>query len=700
MTERSRSSLDALLAPRSVAIIGASDDPSRVGGRPLRYAKAAGFRGGIYPINPKRDIIQGLRGYPSIDDVPEVPDVAIVAVPAAHVIATVEACAAKGVSAVILFSAGFAEAGPAGAADQARLGEIAAETGMRILGPNCLGVYNSESGFYATFSATFEDGFPSPGGIAITSQSGAYGSHLSIQAMRRNMPVRHWITTGNECDVELAECIAWMVDAPDVSVIAAYAEGVRDGEGLLRALEAARCAGRPVIFIKVGSSEIGAQAAQSHTAALAGSDAVYDAVLRQYGAFRAGSAEEMLDVTEAAALGTLPRGRRFGIMTISGGAGIQMADAAAEYGLYVTPMPEAAQKRITDAFPFAAPRNPVDITGNLYNQPELVSLGLDAMLTDGDYDSIIAFFTFAAASESVGQLILDTFADAKRRYPDRVLGVVMIGPPEVALRFRDAGILVFEDATRSVRTVAALTRLAEGHRAPPPVETAPSRVSLPHGPLGERQALEVLGAAGIPVIDSRLATDAEGAAAAATAVGFPVAMKIASPDLAHKSDIGGVALALADADAVRAAFHTMMGQVAAARPDAALDGVLVAPMLTDGVECILGVSRDPVFGPVVMFGLGGIFVEVLEDVSFRRAPIDAEQARAMIAETRGAKLLAGVRGQPPADVDALAEALAALSQFAAAHTNDVESVDLNPVLVRAAGQGVVALDALIVRRTS
>jgi len=700
MNSKPRSSLDPLLAPTSVAIIGASDDRARIGGRPLHYTHSAGFEGPIYPVNPKRDVIQGLKGYASIDDVPEAPDVAIIAVPAAHVIATVEACAAKGVKAVILFSAGFAEAGEAGAAEQDRLGGIADRTGMRILGPNCLGSYNSAIGFYATFSASFEDGYPTPGGIAIASQSGAYGSHLSIQAMRAGLPVRHWITTGNEGDVELAECIHWMVEAPDVSVIAAYAEGVRDGDGLLAAMEAARRAGRPIVFIKVGASEVGAQAAKSHTASLAGADAVYDAVLRQYGAYRAASAEEMLDVAQAVASGTLPLGRKLGIMTISGGAGIQMADAADEYGLEVSPMPEAAQKRITDVFPFAAPANPVDITGNLYNQPELVPLGLETMLVDGGYDSILAFFTFGASARATTDLIFDTFADAKRRYPDRVLGVCIIGSAELAQRYRDAGILVFDDATRAVRTVAALADLADGHRRPPPVQVVPASAPLPAGPLGERQALEILGAAGIPVVETRLATDADGAAQAAAELGFPVVLKVASPDILHKSDIGGVVLGLEDEAAVRDAFEAITARVAAAQPEAAVEGVLVAPMHSGGIECIMGTSHDPVFGPVVMFGLGGIFVEVLEDVSFRRAPIDVGEAHSMIAETKGAKLLAGVRGAASADIDALADALAALSQFAAAHADAVESIDLNPVLVRDVGQGLVALDALIVRRSS
>ena len=285
-------------------------------------------------------------------------DLAVIAVSAHKAIASLEECAAKGVNAAVVFSSGFAETGDTGRALQDRLTEIARASGMRILGPNCLGIYNSAIGFFATFTATLENGLPKPAGVGLVSQSGAYGSHVSLLAIRRGIGIRYWITTGNECDVELGECIACLASDRDIRVIVAYAEGVRDGDTLLNALTLARNARKPVVFMKVGQTSIGAQAAASHTAALAGSDAVYDSVLRQFGAYRAGDTEELVDVTYACGLGVLPKGPRIGFLTVSGGVGIQMADTAIAAGLDVAPMPELAQARMKALLPYATTRNP------------------------------------------------------------------------------------------------------------------------------------------------------------------------------------------------------------------------------------------------------------------------------------------------------------------------------------------------------
>ena len=308
MTKTVRRPLQALLDPKSIAIIGASDDPARIGGRPIKYMLEAGFAGPIYPINPKRETVQGLKCYPSIADTPTAPDCAIIAVPAPIVVETIEACAAKGVGAAVIFSSGFAEMGEEGAAMQARLTEISHETGIRLLGPNCLGTFNAHSGWFATFSSSLELGFPEPGPVAIVSQSGAYGSHAFAVARARGVHTSYVVTTGNECDVEVSECIAYMAELPGVKVIIAYAEGVRDGEGLRDALAIARRNKKPVIFMKVGRTEIGAKAAASHTASLAGSDAIYDALFKQYGVYRVGSTDEMLDVAYACQQGLFPDG--------------------------------------------------------------------------------------------------------------------------------------------------------------------------------------------------------------------------------------------------------------------------------------------------------------------------------------------------------------------------------------------------------
>ena len=693
-----RSDLTALLKPQSVAIVGASDDPGRIGGRPLRYLIEFGYAGSIYPVNPGRQTVQGLPSFANVSAIPGPVDLAVIAISADKAIASLEECAAKGVNAAVVFSAGFAETGDAGRTLQNRLTEIARASGMRILGPNCLGIYNSAIGFFATFTATLENGLPKPVGVGLVSQSGAYGSHVSLLAIRRGIGVRYWITTGNECDVELGECIAYLAVDPDIDTIVAYAEGVRDGEGLLKSLSLARSMGKPVVFMKVGKTPIGAQAAASHTAALAGSDSVYDSVLRQFGAYRAGDTEELLDVTYACSLGVLPKGPRIGLLTVSGGVGIQMADAAVAVGLDVAPMPETAQARMKTLLPYAATRNPVDATAQVFNDPELIDAYLDIMLESGKYDAIVAFLTFVAAAESMVVPVRRAIEKAHAKYPDRLLVLVIVAPDDIIRRYEDAGCLVFEDPTRAVRAVAALHRIQQGFDTPPAtmgtisVETA----ALPDGPMSEQASKNLLASAGLPVIEGRLAESASEAVDAAREFGFPVVLKVASADIAHKTEVDGIRLGIDSAEAIVEAFGALTDGVKRQRPEARLDGVLVSPMVSGGVETILGVHRDPVFGPVVMFGLGGVLVEVLDDVSFRVAPFDEEEAKRMVSELKGRAILEGTRGKGPYDLPALFTALARLSQFAAAHGDAIESIDVNPFLVRPEGQGAIALDALIV----
>ncbi|MDA1093047.1 MAG: acetate--CoA ligase family protein [Acidobacteria bacterium] len=694
----STDSLTALLEPNSVAIIGASDNPTRIGGRPLHYTKDAGFSGAIYPVNPNRDTVQGLPAFASIGDVPGPVDTAIVAVPASTVVATAEDCASAGVKAIVIFSAGFAEMGEEGQRRQAALSRIASSTGMRIVGPNCLGVYNPEHGFFGTFTTTFEAGRPQTGRVGVVSQSGAYGAHLSLLATRRGIGIRFWVTTGNECDVTVAETIGWLANHPDVSVIVAYAEGIRDRDRLFAALALAHERRKPVIFQKVGRTEIGAAAVRSHTASLAGSDAVYEGVFRQFGVYRATSTEEMLDVAYAASFGTFPSSRRVGLVSISGGVGVQMADEAVQRGLDVTPMSEAAQAKLKAVLPFGSPRNPVDITAHAFNDPGLVGTNLDVMLAEGTYDSIVAFFTYVAAAESMVGPISDSMRTAKAAHPECLLVLSIVGPREVVARYEEAGCPVFEDPTRAVRAVDALSGFSQSFARPLSDVTLPQRPTrpLPAGPIGEMVAKQLFAEAGVATVNERLCVTADDAVSAADALGFPVALKIASPDIPHKTDIGGVVLGLNSADEVRDAFDAVTRRARMAAPDAQIDGALVSRMVTGGVETIMGVQQDPTFGPVVMFGLGGVLVEVLKDVAFRVAPFDVAEAHRMMRELRGFPLLEGVRGRPRGDIAATASALAALSRFAAAHQDDLESAELNPVVVLPEGQGLVALDALIV----
>lgn len=694
----SSASLDHLFRPNSVAILGASDDATRISGRPVRYLIEGGFRGGIYPVNPNRETVQGLKAYKSLADLPEVPDIALLAVPAGLTEQAVRDCVEKGVKGAVIFSAGYAESGEEGLAIQGRIASIAREGGLRLLGPNCLGIFNPQIGFYGTFTQSLDRDMPKPGPLGIVSQSGAYGSHIAYLARERGIGINFWITTGNEADVDVAESLQWMAAQPDVKVIMAYVEGIRDGARFRAALELARRNHKPIVMMKVGRSAIGAKAASSHTASLAGSDAIYDALFRQYGVHRATTTEEQIDVAYACARGIFPKGNKLGVVTLSGGAGVLISDAAERHGLDVAPMPAEAQKTLKTLLPFASVENPVDTTAQALNDMNLLARNMEVILEDGGYDVLLGFFSTVPNTRTLSGPLRDAIAKGCARFPDRLIAMSMIGDPDVVAAYETKGFLVFEDSDRAVLALAALTRFATAFDRVSTAATVVPATPIGAAALSEHAAKALLGKAGIPFLDERLTASAQEAGEAADAIGYPVVMKIVSPDIEHKTEIGGVLVGLSDRAAVEAGHATLLARAAQHRPDAAIEGVLVAPMAGKGVETIIGVSRDPVFGPAVMFGLGGVHVEVLKDVTFRLAPFARDEAMRMIDGIRGRALLAGVRGAAPSDVDALADVLVRISQFAAAHADDIETIDLNPVLVLPAGEGVVALDALVVPR--
>lgn len=689
-----RNSLDALFRPKSIAVIGASGTPTKIGGVPVAHLKRYGYRGEIFPINPQYETIQDLRAYKSVKDVGKEIDLAIVAVPAAVALdALTEAADAK-VKAVVLFTSGFAEIGEAGARVQQQIGELSRKSGMRILGPNCLGVMSGESAVYATFSPVATTGVAKVGSIGLVSQSGAFGGFAYSLARERGLGLSHWVTTGNEVDIELADCLDWLVDDDATRVILAYMEGCRGGPKLIRTLAKARAARKPVVIMKVGRTELGAAAAASHTAALAGADSIYDAVFKQYGVWRAGTIEEAFDVAYAVSVAGVARGKSIGMLTVSGGAGVMMADAAASLGLDAKPMPEAAQKQILARIAFASARNPVDVTGQVTSDQEVMPLAYRLMLEDGGYDSMVVFQS-AAGLSARGPELVQQAVDMRAKYPDRVFAVSSLFTPELHRKLDEGHVLAFADPSRAVRAIAALASYA-GNAAATAKPAALPKVDLPRGTLSEAGALASLQAAGIPVMLHRVAINAGDAVAAAESFGFPVVAKIVSPDILHKTEIGGVALNLQTKEQVAKTFDDLMSRARAAKPQARVEGVLIAPMIKGGVECILGVQRDPVFGPVVMFGLGGILVEALRDVSFRLAPFDHAEAHHMIDSIKARAVLDGWRGAPAADVDALADALVALSRFAAAAGDKLESIDINPFVAMPKGKGAMALDAVLV----
>jgi len=687
--------LTPLLAPRSIAVLGASSDPTRIGGRPIAYMRAQNFPGALYPVNPNRAEIQGLKAYPTVADLPETPDLAIVAVPAELAAPAIEDLAKRGVKAVVMFTAGFAEMDDAGAVAQEAMIATARSHGMRILGPNCLGVFDARRSYYATFSSSFDSGWPVLGRIGIASQSGAYGTHLYTLARNRGIGASLCVMTGNEGDVTVGECIGWLAENPEVDVIAVYAEGIREAPGLIAALEAARAARKPIVMQKVGHSELGGKAAKSHTASIAGDDAVTEAIMAEFGVFRARNSEEMLDIAHTATRKIYPVKNTLGVITVSGGAGVLISDVADSLGLAMPEMPQDAQARLRELVPFCGPRNPVDATAQVSNDVTLVKKFMDSMVRDGGYASVLGFFSMTASSRR-WPAIREQLNLVRAEHPDRLYVLSVIVPQERRDELEADGWVVHEDPTRAVVAIDAMGRFgaafAEPAPAPAPV-VAP--VTLPAATPTEAEAKRLLAETGIASAPEAACTTADEAVAEAQRFGFPVVLKILSPDILHKSEIGGVMLDVGDADAVRSGFDLVLQRASAAAQAARIEGVLVAKQLKGGVECILGIHRDPVFGPMAMFGLGGIFVEVLKDVVFRRCPFGADVAETMIRSIKGAPLLLGARGRPRADVKALAEMLSRLSAFAVAAGDRLQSIDLNPVFAMPEGQGAFAADAVI-----
>ncbi|WP_416898506.1 MAG: acetate--CoA ligase family protein [Minwuia sp.] len=692
---KSKQNLKRMFEAKSVAVIGASGDPLRIGGRPVAMIRDMGYEGALYPINPNRDEVQGLKAYPSIADVPGEVDLVICAVPGALVEDMLGQCAAKGVAGVIVFAGGFAEVGGDGVEAQKRLTAIARGADMRMIGPNCMGFANFANSMPASFHPAFARPMPK-GNIGLVSQSGAFGGLSSLMAMDRGVGFRHVLTTGNEGDVGVADCLDYLVDDPGTEVILLYIEGVRDGPAFLDALAKARRAKKPVVCVKLGRTEAGAKAAASHTSALAGADAIYDAVFSQFGVHRVNSIEEFFDTGAAISVGGMPKGDSIALVTVSGGVGVLMADDAAARGMTVTELPQSTQKKFKEIVPYAGVNNPLDVTGQIINQPEIFEQAMRLVLDEGDYDAVVGFQGASLNAPENVESGLTMWKSLKTDYPDRTFAVASLISAEGQKRFEAAGIPTFREATHATRAMAAGAYFTRCFTTPFDWKPAAgSDAPLGNGTFTEQSALATLSAAGVPVMPTRSAASAGEAAAAAEELGFPVVMKILSPDIVHKSDVGGVKLNLASKADVEQTFGEMMTAVRAKAPDAKLDGVLLAPMISGGVETIIGVHSDPVFGPAIMFGLGGVFVEVLKDVSFRLAPFDTAEARRMIDEIRGRAILDGVRGAPAADVDALADALASLSQFAAAHRDRLLSVDVNPFVVLPKGQGAMALDAVI-----
>ncbi|UXC18816.1 acetate--CoA ligase family protein [Comamonas squillarum] len=691
------SSLDALFHPRSVALVGASSDPERIGGRPLRFMLEAGFAAPIYPVNRSGALIQGLQSYQKVSDIPFPVDQAIICVPVAGVEEAVRDAIAKGVKAIQVMTAGFAEIDAAGRALQDRIVGLCRAAGVRMLGPNSLGLLNVPARFFSTFSTFLNGAQPQPGSISLATQSGAFGSAAYGLATLRGLGFSKIIATGNEADVDVAESIDYLAGDPDTRIICAAVESCRDGNRLRRALLKAARAGKPVLIMKVGRTELGAAAASTHTGSLAGNDKVYDTVFRECGALRPESIEEMLDIAYLYTVsGVLPANDELGVFTGSGGIGVLMADEAGAQGMELPPLPAPAREATLALLPFAVAANPLDMTAQVTSVASGTARTLAVMLEHTRYGAVLGYLAHVGLSPERFASTQQEIAALAAQHRERLTILVMLALPQVRSALEKQGVAVFEDPTRAVRAVAGLAKIRQRWQAlyqlPDAAQTGAPALALDdvHTESGAKRALA---AAGLPVPPEHLCSSAAQAAAAAAQVGFPVVAKIVSPDIAHKTEVGGVLLNLQDAAAVERAFGTLMDRARTARPDARLEGVLIAPMLSGGVEVILGLHRDPTFGQMVMYGSGGTAVELFQDVALASAPLTAARAQALVDAVRSSQLLRRWRGGPQYDEAALVQALCRLSEFAMQHADSIQSVDINPLMVRT--QGAMCLDAVI-----
>lgn len=706
--------LQALFYPDSIAVVGASQNPIKPNGIPLYLLSMFGYKGEVYPVNPKYDRVGGLKCYASILDIDASVDLAIIGVAAAQAMPVLRECAKKKVKAAIVFTSGFAEIGEEGRLVQLEMNKLAKESGMRILGPNCLGVLNYYNGSMASFFYNTEqkDLFY-PETLSFITQSGGLGGIIYQMIVQLSIGFNYFVSTGNEADVSFAEVLNYLAERDEVSIIAGYLEGLQgDGKLFIEACRKALEKGKMVTMLKVGRTASGAAAAASHTGALVGSDAVYDGLFKQYSVPRADDVEQMNALIALYTTGRLPAGKRMAVITISGGGGVVVADKCPEYGLQVERLTDFTQQSLWEFFPpFGAVCNPVDLTSQLFVDADLFQRALRLVMQDPNIDVGGFFYNLEMPDPEAGKKIIEVYNEIKKPL------VVFTWPTgqDYALEAKKelvrAGVPVIEHIPSGLWAINALSDWVQKANKPylypactPGTELKKSLALINQqkinngGALTEWRSKLILEAYDIPVTREILAANVADAVRAAADIGYPVALKIMSPDLLHKTDAGGVALNIFDPAGVEKAYQEIVEKASLYKPEALIEGVLVQEMLKPGLEIIVGIKKDPVFGPAVVVGLGGIYVEVLKDASTRVAPLREEDARSMINELKGKALLEGARGQQPRDIDALVSILMKISRLAVELEDSIDEMDINPLILYEKGAGAVAADALFVPR--
>ncbi len=695
------SSLDSILRPASVAVVGASRTPGTIGWQIVNNLLRHGYQGAVYPVNPKATSVHSVAAFPTVTAIPARVDMAVIVVPKDLVLDVVDDCGEKGVAGLVVISAGFREVGGAGVERERQLAERARRYGMRLVGPNCMGVLNTDPA--VSMNATFAPTMPPRGFVSMMSQSGAMGVTILDYAAEYGIGIHGFVSVGNKTDVSGNDLLeAWEHD-PLTRVILMYLESFGNPR---RFTQIARrvTQTKPIVVVKSGRSAAGARAASSHTGALAGLDLATDALLAQCGVIRVDSVEALFDLAMAFGTLPLPAGDSVAIVTNAGGPGIIIANACEAGGLEVAELSDVTQARLREGLAAeASVRNPVNMIASA--TPESYRHALETVLRDPGIHAAIAAFVppLGIRQEEVAQAIVQV----RDAIPDKPILAVLMGReglPAGRAELKEAGVPAYIFPESAARALSALARHRRWLERPAgrvrhfedvnreTVAAILERCAGGDGMLSGTDALDVLAAYGVPTIRYRVVTSAEDAAAEAQAQGFPVVLKIHSPDIVHKTDVGGVVVDLRTADEVREAFDAMMKRVRDAVPDARIEGVLVQQYARGGRETIVGMTYDPKFGPLLMFGLGGIYVEALRDIAFRIQPVSDIDALEMVRSIRGVKLLEGIRGEPAADMDAIIEVIQRISQLVGEHP-EIRELDVNPLLATPAG--VTGVDARI-----
>lgn len=690
--------LRPLLEPRSIAIIGASENTNKIGGRPLAYLRRFGFQGPVWPINPGRAEVQGYACHKSLDDLPGVPDVVVVAVPGDNAIAAVKDCAARGVKGVVCMTSGFGETSdPDGKAKEREMVAAARAAGMRLVGPNTQGLANFANGAVTSFSTMWMESEPKDGPIAVVSQSGAMSAVPVGLLFEQGLGVRYSLATGNDADTSVLEMAAAAASDPGIKLLLLYIESIPRPDQLATLARVAHERGVYVVALKSGRTEAGQRAALSHTGALANEDRIVDAALERVGIRRVANIGELVAAAQIYLKGWKPKGRRLVTISGSGATGVMSADEATFANLDMVRLEGTVREKVDAILPtFASGANPIDLTAALLTNNRLLSDILPVLAKEDAADCFMVGFPIAGQGYDVPTFARDTaaFAAATGRPV-----VVSAWQKKVADPFKAEGVPVFPleaDAISALARLADHAELVERARArPAPLWAKPvAPVKCSGKVLNEADSLDVLTRAGLAVVPHKLCRTAGEAATAWRNLGGAVAVKGCSADLPHKSEHGLVRLGLDNEDQIKAAFRDM--EAAVAKAGARFDGVIVARMAKGRRELMIGAHRDPVFGPVIAIGDGGKYVEAMPDVRLLLPPFSAEDAAQAIRSLRCAKVLGGVRGEPAADIEAVADAAVRIGNLVASHTPRIVSLDINPLIVGEAGRGYAIVDAVVI----